>query len=140
MDQAAIFGLQFLLSLIVYALIARWYVAPWLAGKPVEQALAALILPHAFRHLGLVFLVPGMLAIVALVVLRGGWGVALPRVWLFNVVGSVDLLHAVLRGLVVNAQQNMGAAWYIPTFIVPALVVSHVMVFARLLRAKSAMR
>ena len=74
MDQAAIFGLQFLLSLIVYALIARWYVAPWLAGKPVEQALAALILPHAFRHLGLVFLVPGMLAIVALVVLRGGWG------------------------------------------------------------------
>ena len=162
MDQAAIFGLQFLLSLIVYALIARWYVAPWLAGKPVEQALAVLILPHAFRHLGRVFLVPGVvagplppvfadpaaygdlaagvLAIVALVALRGGWGVALPLVWLFNVVGSVDLLHAVLRGLIANAAQNMGAAWYIPTFIVPALVVTHVMVFARLLRAKSAMR
>ncbi len=30
MDQNAIFGLQFLLSLIVYALIAKWYVAPWL--------------------------------------------------------------------------------------------------------------
>jgi len=28
MDQAAIFGLQFLLSRIVYALIAKWYVAP----------------------------------------------------------------------------------------------------------------
>ncbi len=38
MDQNAIFGVQFLLSLIVYALIAKWYVAPWLAGKPVEQA------------------------------------------------------------------------------------------------------
>jgi hypothetical protein len=59
MDQFTIFGLQFLLSLIVYALIANWYVAPWLAGKPVEQALAPLIFPHAFRHIGLLFLVPG---------------------------------------------------------------------------------
>ena len=37
MDQNAIFGVQFLLSLIVYALIAKWYVTPWLAGKPVKQ-------------------------------------------------------------------------------------------------------
>ena len=99
MDQNAIFGVQFLLSLIVYALIAKWYVAPWLAGKPVEQALVPLIFPHAFRHIGLLFLVPGvvaeplptefanpaaygdfttgLLAILALVALRGGWGAAL---------------------------------------------------------------
>ncbi len=57
--------------------------------------------------------------------------------WLFNVVGTVDLLHAVFRGLSVGAQENFGAAWYIPTFIVPALLVTHFMVFARLLRAKS---
>ena len=36
MEHTAIFGLQFLLSLIVYALIAKWYVVPWLADKPVE--------------------------------------------------------------------------------------------------------
>ncbi len=159
MDQNAIFGLQFLLSLIVYVLIAKWYVAPWLAGKPVEQALVPLIFPPAFRHMGLLFLVPGvvaeplppefadpaaygdlasgLLAILALVALRGRWGAALPLVWLFNVVGTVDLLHAVFRGLSVGAQENMGAAWYIPTFIVPALLVTHFMVFARLLRAKS---
>ena len=160
MDQGAIFGLQFLLSLIVYALIARWLVAPWLAAKPVEQALVPLILPHAFRHIGLTFLVPGVvaaplppafanpaaygdlttavLAIVALVALRGRWTVALPLVWLFNLVGTVDLLYAVIGGFTVDAQQNMGAAWYIPTFIVPLLLVTHVMVFARLLRPKSA--
>ena len=159
LDQAAIFGLQFLMSLIVYVLIAKWYVAPWLAGKPVEQALVPLILPHAFRHMGLLFLVPGVvaeplppefadpaaygdlasgvLAILALVALRGGWGAALPLVWLFNVVGTVDLFYAVFRGLSVGAGENMGAAWYIPTFIVPALLVTHFMVFARLLRAKS---
>ncbi len=39
LDHSAIFGLQFLLSLIVYALIAKWYVAPWLAGKPAVRAL-----------------------------------------------------------------------------------------------------
>ena len=159
LDQAAIFGLQFLLSLIVWALIAKWYLAPWLAGKPVEQALVPLIFPHAFRHIGLVFLVPGVvaaplppefansaaygdllsgvLAIVALVALRGGWGAALALVWLFNVVGSVDLVYAVVRGLTVDAQANMGAAWYIPTIIVPMLLVTHFMVFARLLRARS---
>ncbi len=95
MESAAIFGLQFLLSLIVYALIAKWYVAPWLAEKPVEQALMPLIFPHAFRHIGLLFLVPGVvaeplppefanhasygdlttgvLAILSLIALRGGW-------------------------------------------------------------------
>ncbi len=159
MDHTAIFGVQFLLSLIVYALIAKWYVAPWLAEKSVEQALVPLIFPHAFRHMGLLFLVPGVvakplppefadpaaygdlasgvLAILALVALRGGWGAALPLVWLFNVVGTVDLFYAVFRGLSVGAEENMGAAWYIPTFIVPALLVTHFMVFARLLRAKS---
>ena len=78
-----------------------------------------------------------MLAILALIALRGGWGAALPLVWLFNVVGSVNLFYAVIRGITVDAQENMGAAWYIPTFIVPALLVTHFMVFARLLRAKS---
>ena len=158
MESATIFGLQFLLSLIVYALIAKWYVAPWLAAKPVDQALMPLIFPHAFRHIGLLFLVPGVvaeplppefanpaaygdlttgvLAILALIALRGGWGVALPLVWLFNVVGTVDLFYAVFRGLSVDAQQGMGAAWYIPTFVVPVLLVTHFMVFARLLRAR----
>ncbi len=156
MDQNAIFGVQFLLSLIVFALIAKWYVTPWLAEKPVKQALIALIFPHAFRHVGLLFLVPGvvaeplppefaepaaygdlasgLLAILALIALRGGWKAALSLVWLFNVVGTVDLLYAVVGGFISSAQENMGAAWYIPTFVVPVLLVTHFMVFARLLK------
>jgi hypothetical protein len=42
----------------------------------------------------------------------------------------------VFQGLTVDAQQNMGATWYVPTFVVPVLLVTHFMVFARLLRAK----
>ena len=60
MDTLAIFGLQLVLSLIVYALIAKWYVSPWLAEKPIQCALILLIFPHAFRHIGLTFFVPGL--------------------------------------------------------------------------------
>ena len=48
----------------------------------------------------------------------------------------MDWICAVFRGLTVDAQQNMGAAWYIPTSVVPVLLVTQFMVFARLLRAK----
>ncbi len=152
MDTLAIFGLQLVLSLIVYTLMAKWYVAPWLAEKPIHLALIALIFPHAFRHIGLAILVPGwvaqppdsfafpaaygdfvsgLLALMSLVALRGGWGLALPLVWLFNIVGTVDLLNALRQA---DAVPHLGTTWYIPTFLVPLLLVTHVMIFARLLR------
>ena len=62
MDTLTIFGLQLVLSLIVYALLAKWYVTPWLAEKTIDEGLIPLIVPHAFRHLGLAFLVPGLVA------------------------------------------------------------------------------
>ncbi len=153
MDTLIIFGLQFLLSLVVWGLIAKWVMAPWLDRQSLNQALFWLTLPHAFRHVGMVFLVPGvvaqplpgafanpaaygdllagLLALLALIVLRSGWGRALTVVWVFNIVGTLDLLNALRHA---DAVPDMGAAWYIPTFLVPLLLVTHFMVFARLLR------
>ena len=152
MDTQAIFGLQFVMSLVVWGLIAKWMLAPWLAKLPHHQALMWLTLPHAFRYIGMVFLVPGVvaqplpdafaipaaygdlltgvLALLALVALRTGWVGAVALVWLFNVVGTVDLLNA-LRHL--DVAPAFGAAWYIPTFLVPVLLVTHYMMFVRLL-------
>lgn len=62
MDVNAIFGLQFLLSLIVWSLIAKWLLAPWLESKPRNEALFWLTIPHAFRYIGMVFLVPGVVS------------------------------------------------------------------------------
>jgi hypothetical protein len=151
MNMLAIFVSQLALSLFVYALIAKWYVVPWLANKPVEQVLIALIFPHALRHVGLTFLVSGvvadplqgdfasmaaygdfisgLLAITCLFALRNAWRLALPLVWLFNVVGSVDLLNALSHA---EAVPYLGATWYIPTFLVPLLLVTHVMIFSYL--------
>ena len=153
MDTQAIFGLQFILSLVVWGLIAKWLVAPSLAKMPQHQALFWLTLPHAFRHIGMVFLVPGVvaqplpaafaipaaygdlmtgvLALFALIALRTGWVGAVALVWLFNIVGTVDLLNALRH---VDVAPAFGAAWYIPTFLVPVLLVTHFMIFVRLLR------
>jgi hypothetical protein len=149
-----IFGLQVLLSFLVYGLVARWYVAPRLASLPLHAALPPLLVLHALRYMGMVFLVPtvvgpalpasfagpaaygdlvaGLLALGAMVALRTRARVALPLTWLFNVVGLLDLIHAFYQGLRHDVQ--LGAAYFIPTFIVPALVITHLMIFRMLLR------
>ena len=155
MDVQAIFVLQFSLSLVLWGLIAAWLLEPWCEKKSREEALFWLVLPHAFRYMGMVFLVPGVvaaplradfampaaygdlvtavLALLALVALRTGWAGALALVWVFNIVGTADLLNA-LRHL--DVVTDFGAVWYIPTLYVPLLLVTHFMVFARLLKKK----
>ena len=159
MDIPLIFVSQFVLSLIVAGLLAKWYAVPWLAEKSLEVALMALIVPHTFRHLGLAFLVPalnqpgmplefatpaaygdllsGILALVALIALRGRWTVAIPLVWVFSVIGIVDLANALRQD---GAILYMGATWFIPTFVVPFLLITHVLVISRLLRNAKSLR
>jgi hypothetical protein len=154
MDAQQIFGLQVLLSFVIYSLIAAWYVAPRLARLPLVAALLPLLFVHASRHLGMVFLVPtvvgaplparfavpaaygdllaGLLALAAIVALRAGWLVGIPLVWIFSVIGLLDLVNAFYQGLSTNVQ--LGAAYYIPTFVVPALVVTHVLILRLLIR------
>jgi hypothetical protein len=118
------------------------------------EALRMLLVLHTFRFEGLSFLVPGIvspdlpiafahdaaygdltaaiLALLALASLRSAWGVAV--VWLFNIWGSIDLLNAFYQannaGLVPG---QLGAAFFIPTLIVPLLLITHGLMFAILL-------
>lgn len=155
MDSFQIFGLQFVLSVIGYGLLAKWYVAPRLARLALHDALAPLFFPHAFRHLGMVFLVPavvaptlapafalpaaygdllaGVLALLAIVALRTRGLLALPLAWLANIVGTLDLLYAFYQGISRGVGPHLGSAWYIPTFLVPVLYVTHFMIFVMLL-------
>jgi hypothetical protein len=148
-----IFLMQFVLSLVVVGLLAKWHAAPQLAEKPLQLALMVLLVPHAFRHIGMTFVVPtlnqpgmpadfataaaygdllsGFLALAALIALKGRWVVAIPLVWIFSIVGTADLTNALRQD---GAIMYMGATWFIPTFIVPILLVTHVMIFSRLIR------
>ncbi len=151
MDTLTIFTVQFVLSLVIFSLAARWYFAPRLAGKPMNDALSILLLPHAFRHIGLVFLVPGLvgenlprdfaagaaygdfasglLALASILALRGKLRFALVLVAVTNLVGVIDLVVALSQATVIP---QLGVAWFIPTFIVPALLVTHGMMLSRL--------
>jgi hypothetical protein len=76
-------------------------------------------------------LLAALLALGAIAALRAGWTIAIPLVWVFNLVGALDLINALFQGLRHNVQ--LGAAYYIPTVAVPALLVTHAMIFAMLL-------
>lgn len=143
-----IFQMQFILSLIVTAMIGLWWVRPWLARTDFHDGLFWLSVPHAFRHLGMVFLVPavvhadmpqdfaieagygdlaaGLIALLALPALHYRLAMAVPLVWVFNIVGTLDLLNALPQ---VEAIPYFRSAWYIPTFIVPVLLVTHALIF-----------
>lgn len=157
MEPRLIFPLQMIWSLVCYALIARWYVAPRLARLPLTAALVAVSLPHLLRTVGLTFLVPGVtggalpvafaapaaygdlltavLALLAIVALRARWSFALGLVWVVNIVGAIDLLNALAQGarLDLASRDALGATWFIPTYIVPGLLVLHAIAFAQLI-------
>ncbi len=99
------------------------FLVPGVVAQPLPAAFA---IPAAYGDL-----VTGVLALLALIALRTGWVGAVVLVWLFNIVGTVDLLNALRQA---NVVVNFGAAWYIPTLFVPLLLVTHFMIFVRLLR------
>ena len=154
-----ILPLSMVMGLAAYGLIAKWYVMPVLLGLPRSRALVPLLLFHCFRFIGLAFLIPGvtsqpldprfanpaaygdllaaLLAFLGILALRRGWRTAIPLVWIFNVEGTLDLLNAVTQGLRYTEDGSLGATFFIPAVVVPALLVTHVMVFIVLLRGES---
>ena len=156
MQPDPFFGISFIMSLITYGLIARWYLIPKLKSMSLTAALTPLLLLHSSRHIGTVFLRKGIvltgmpssfatpaaygdllaagLAIIALTALRQNWKVAIPLIWLFNIEGTLDLVYAFYSGLSTNSVDFMGATYFIPTMIVPALFVTHYIIFKLLLR------
>jgi hypothetical protein len=149
-----ILPLSIVLGLLSYSLIAKWYVMPRLAALPRADALTPLLLLHSFRYIGMAFLISGVtlevldsrfatpaaygdllaaiLALIAIMALRLRWAMAIPLVWIFNIEGSLDLLNAVYRGFSHIPDGHFGATYFIPALIVPALLVTHVMIFVLL--------
>lgn len=152
MDSLPIFLTQLIMSIVVFTLLAKWVLTPWLKTKAIPIALMILIAPHALRHVGLTFLVPSVtdpaipasfafttawgdfisavLAIACLFALNNRWSLAVPLVWLFNIIGTVDLIAALSQA---EAVPMLAGTWYIPTFFVPLLLVTHYLIFVRLL-------
>ncbi len=142
-------------STAVFYAGARIYILPKIKEMNPQVLLVPILILHSFRHLGLMFLTrgatyPGMppqfaypaaigdfitsvLAFIAIpftVKNLRGWRFP---VWVFNIVGSVDLMIAIVQATIYGAPAYMGAAYWIPSFWVPALLVTHYIVFVVLI-------
>jgi len=145
-------------SLIAWGMVAARYIWPELRLRSQAEALRPLLILHSFRFIGLAFLVPGVvspdvpsafaqsaaygdiiaaiLALLALTSLSGRAGIVIA--WIFNIWGTADLFNAFYQanhsGLMPG---QLGATYFIPTFIVPLLLITHGIGFRILLRHES---
>jgi hypothetical protein len=122
-----------------------------------REAVLPILVLHSFRFIGLAFLRPGVvspqlpmafarpaafgdlitaaLALTAILTLQSNAGIVF--VWAFNLVGTADLLNAFYQGnrTAVGADPGLqGAAYFIPTVLVPLLLITHGLVFRLLLK------
>jgi hypothetical protein len=156
MSPTALFGVQFTFSLVLSALIAKWYVWPALRRLPARTALVPLFLVHALRYLPSSAFAPGqvdpkmpahamaaiaygdlvsaVLALIAALFLYYGWTGAIFVAWVVNIVSGADWLRA---SFIAASNQlptyYMGGNWYIINYYVPMIGVIHVLIFGRLI-------
>ena len=153
MSTLAISGISAFMSLVSSTIAAKLYAWPRLRMIERNRALAFLVAPHMFlRFIGLSFLVPGVvspslpagfaipaaygdlvagiLAILAAVALAKRAASATAAVWLFNLWGTADFIFAFYEGGHLRIEPGaLGASFFIVTTVVPALLVSHVLIF-----------
>ena len=156
MPSPVLFGISAAFGLVVWGAVAWHYIWPALRERPTPENLKPILLLHGFRFLGLAFLVPGVvspdlpaafaqpvaygdfitaiLALLALAMLGTRSGAVLN--WIFNIFGTADLLFAFYQGLIGVGFEpgQLGAAFFIPTVVVPLLLITHGLVFRLLLR------
>ena len=156
METTILFGISVLTSLIIWDKISKKYL--WLQIKDLElkKAVQPILILHSFRFAGLSFLVPGVVnaglnpawampaafgdftaAILAFItLLRMNSTSFRSLLWIFNILGLIDLLLAFVDGPRYSILPFLGAAYFIVILYVPILLLTHLMVFKLLLKNK----
>lgn len=83
-------------------------------------------------------LIAAFLALASILALKTNMRNAMTLVWIFSVVGLADFANALTRGLLFVAPGQMGATYFIPLLIVPAMIVSQLLIVARLRAGETA--
>jgi hypothetical protein len=155
MPQQMVFFGSIAFSFIAWGMVTARYIWPELRLRQRSDALRPLLMLHSFRFIGLAFLIPGvvspdlppvfahfaaygdiiaaMLALLSLLLLPGAAGIA--AVWLFNLWGAADLVNGFYQGFHHGLLAGqLGATYFIPTLIVPLLLITHGVCFRILLQ------
>lgn len=160
METRLVFLLAVIAATVAWATLAAVIVWPRLRTLPRAETLRWVAFPQAFRFVGLSFIVPGVvspmlpaafavpdawgdlaaviLALLAITALTRRWSLGIPLMWLLSLWGTFDLLHGYYLGMVNNIDAGaFGAAYFLPTFVVPGLLVAHILAFMLLLRPRT---
>jgi hypothetical protein len=146
-----ILTVNLVLNTLVFWIAARLYILPRLHECEPRTVLLPILLLHSTRHLGLMFLAPGAtypglppqfaypsafgdllaaaLALIAIPAVATWTPSAKLLVWVFNIVGTLDLVAAIALATIHDAAPFMGPAYWIPAYWVPALLVTHAITF-----------
>jgi hypothetical protein len=145
-------------GIVAWGIVTARYIWPELRHRLRAEALRPLLMLHSFRFIGFAFLVPGVvspdlpsafghsaaygdivaaiLALLALISLPSASGIVIT--WIFNLWGTADLFNAFYQanhaGLMAG---QLGATYFIPTLIVPLLLITHGLVFRILLQREN---
>ena len=146
-------------SFIAWGILTARYICPELRLRERTEALRPLLILHSFGFVGWAVLVPGVvspdlppafahstaygdiiaaiLALLSLLLLPTAAGVA--AAWISTLWGSADILNAFYQanhaGLLAG---QLGAAYFLPTVIVPLLLITHGLAFRILLQHQPA--
>jgi hypothetical protein len=154
-QQMIWFFVSIAFSMVAWGIVAARYIWPELRLRQRAEALQPLAILHIFRFIGLAFLVPGVvspdlptafahsaaygdiiaaiLALLSLLLLPSAAGIA--AAWIFNLWGLADILNAFYQanhaGLLAG---QLGATFFLPTVVVPLLLITHGLGFRILLQ------
>jgi len=159
MPSAVLFGISVAFGLAVWGVVAWQYIWPALRERRTPENLRPILSLHAFRFVGLAFVVPGVvspelpatfaqpvaygdfitavLALLAVATLGTRTGSVVT--WVFNTFGTADLLFAFYLGSRISLPDTpglLGAGYFILAAYVPLLLITHGLVFRILLRTK----
>ncbi len=150
-----LFFLSIATSFIAWGMVTARYLWPTLRLRQRADALRPLLALHSFRFMGLAFLVPGVvspdlpsafahsaaygdiiaaaLALLSLLLLPSRAGIVIA--WIFNLWGSADLLNAFFQAnQAALSPGQLEATYFIPTVVVPLLLITHGLAFRILLQ------
>src|SRR5438128_3294817 len=121
--------LNLIANTAIFYVAARLYLLPQLPRLRPQQILVPILLLHSMRHLGMMFLTRGatypglpsqfaypaafgdlltaVIAFAAIPIVLRGSSLAKPAVWLFNIVGILDLVTAITLATIHNAPVAM---------------------------------
>jgi len=161
MPVPLIWGISVAFGFLAWGVFAAQYIWPAISKRERAEALRPILVLHSFRYIGLVVLIPGVVspalpatlfardlaygdlatAILALIALAGlRTGLSGPLVWIFNIVGTADLLNAFYQGARFSLAIKpglLGAGYFLPILGVPLLLVTHVLAFRVLIRRET---